>query len=311
MTAHRSSNLSSPFGELEKPSFNWFPGHMAKAKRELQKKVRFVDLVVEIVDARAPMSTRNLEFNKFISNKPRILLLNKCDLADGICTSQWIKFINSKPFVENAVSYALVMNSRINNGKNAYLHAFFAVLHKFFSKKVVKIMIVGIPNVGKSCFINLLLGKNVATVQNKAAVTASCNWYNVDSNFEVLDTPGIFPTKFSSKTQAENLAFLGTINDNTLDQDSLATRLIDRLRTNYLNKIVARYNLNHREINSKNTNSYEIINQIAQNRAMLISGNEIDFSRASKMLLKEFRDGKIGRISLEAINFGNVNYGNK
>ncbi len=287
----------------ERADFNWFPGHMAKAKKELKEKAHLVDVVVEMVDARAPVSTRNFEFNDFLSTRRRVLLLNKCDLADDFCTDQWLKFYNKSAVEKRINMLTLKMDSRNCNLKDSKLKAFFKAIHKLSDKKNTKIMVVGIPNVGKSSFINRIVGKNVAQVQNKPGITRTNQWFAGNFDVDILDTPGIFPVKFSSKRVADNLAILGTVRDSILDIDSLAISLVDKIKVDFSKKILERYKLNFCENDIKNMSSVKIIEQIAQKRSMSLPGGKSDFSRACSTLIYEFRNGKIGKTSMEKVNF--------
>ena len=281
----------------ENVSVNWFPGHMAKTRRLIKESLPFVDLVTEIVDARIPYSSSNPELNAIIGKKPKIVLLNKCDIADDKATAKWVAYYKSLGV------FALPVDCRSGKGLNAYLPLVKNVLkdkiernrEKGMAGKPLRVMVVGIPNTGKSSFINRMAGKNRAKVADKAGVTRSNSWFAVGNGIELLDTPGVLWPKFDDPAVGERLAFIGSVKDEILDSEAIALRLIDSLKTDYKERLEERYKIS----DFGDLQSYEILEMIARKRGMLISGGEADFERASVMLLDEYRGGKLGKLSLE------------
>lgn len=275
----------------------WFPGHMAKTRRLIKESLPFVDLVTEIVDARIPLSSSNPELAEMIGSKPRIVLLNKCDVADEKATAKWVEY-----YKKNGM-YALPVDCRSGKGLNAYLPLVREVLKdkiqrnadKGMAGKPLRVMVVGIPNTGKSSFINKMAGRNRAKVADKPGVTRSNSWFAVGNGVELLDTPGVLWPKFEDKAVGDKLAFIGSVKDEILDSETLAVRLINVLRNGYSERLTERFKIT--DFDDKE--DYEILEMIGRKRGMLISGGEIDYERASVMLLDEYRGGKLGRLSLE------------
>ena len=283
--------------DSQKQVVQWFPGHMAKTRRLIKESLPFVDLVTEIVDARIPMSSSNPELKEMIGNKPRIVLLNKCDVADEKATAKWVEH-----YKKNGM-YALPVDCRSGKGLNAYLPLVREVLkdkiqrntEKGMVGKPLRVMVVGIPNTGKSSFINKMAGRNRAKVADKPGVTRSNSWFAVGNGVELLDTPGVLWPKFEDKAVGDKLAFIGSVKDEILDSEVLAMRLINVLKNGYCDRISERFRITGFE----NKEDYEILEMIGRKRGMLISGGEIDTERASIMLLDEYRGGKLGRLTLE------------
>ena len=283
--------------DVQKQVVQWFPGHMAKTRRLIKESLPFVDLVTEIVDARIPMSSSNPELKEMIGNKPRIVLLNKCDVADEKATARWVQY-----YKDNGM-YALPVDCRSGKGLNAYLPLVRQVLkdkikrntEKGMAGKPLRVMVVGIPNTGKSSFINKMAGRNRAKVADKPGVTRSNSWCAVGSGIELLDTPGVLWPKFEDKSVGDKLAFIGSVKDEILDSETMAMRLINVLKNGYSERIAERFKISSFE----NKEDYEILEMIGRKRGMLISGGEIDYERASVMLLDEYRGGKLGRLTLE------------
>ena len=283
--------------DSQKQTVQWFPGHMAKTRRLIKESLPFVDLVTEIVDARIPMSSSNPELAEMIGNKPRIVLLNKCDVADEKTTAKWVEY-----YKKNGV-YALPVDCRSGKGLNAYLPLVRNVLkdkikrneEKGMVGKPLRVMVVGIPNTGKSSFINKMAGRNRAKVADKPGVPRSNSWFAVGSGFELLDTPGVLWPKFDDKSVGDKLAFIGSVKDEVIDIESLAMRLINVLKNGYSERLTERFKIT----DFSDKEDYEILEMIGRKRGMLISGGEIDYERASVMLLDEYRGGKLGRLSLD------------
>lgn len=283
--------------DSQKQTVQWFPGHMAKTRRLIKESLPFVDLVTEIVDARIPMSSSNPELAEMIGNKPRIVLLNKCDVADEKTTAKWVEY-----YKKNGM-YALPVDCRSGKGLNAYLPLVRNVLkdkikrneEKGMVGKPLRVMVVGIPNTGKSSFINKMAGRNRAKVADKPGVTRSNSWFAVGSGIELLDTPGVLWPKFDDKSVGDKLAFIGSVKDEVIDIESLAMRLINVLKNGYSERLTERFKIT----DFSDKEDYEILEMIGRKRGMLISGGEIDYERASVMLLDEYRGGKLGRLSLD------------
>lgn len=282
---------------MNETNLNWFPGHMAKTRRLIKESLPVVDLVTEIVDARIPYSSSNPELGEIIGNKKKTVLLNKCDVADEKATAKWIEY-----YKKEGVS-AIAVDCRSGKGLNAYLPLVKTLLKDTIEKnrakgmegKPLRVMVVGIPNTGKSSFINKMAGKNRAKVADKPGVTRSNSWFAVGNGIELLDTPGVLWPKFDDQAVGERLAFIGSIRDEILDSEAFALRLLDILKLEYGNRLEERYKIT----DFSDKQSYEVLEIIGKKRGMLISGGEIDTERAAKMLLDEYRAGKLGRLSLE------------
>lgn len=280
-------------------NIQWFPGHMTKTKRQIQASLKLVDAVAEILDARIPLSSKNPDLQKLIQNKPKVVLLNKCDMANQTATSRWIDYYASQGIT------AIAVDCKSGKGLNKFAPAVNNVLSerrerlkaKGMVNPMLRIMIVGIPNVGKSSFINRVAKQNRAKVEDRPGVTRGNQWYSIAKNIEMLDTPGVLWPKFDDKIVGERLAFTGAVKDQILDTELLAVRLLDFLRSLKPADFIARFKLE--DIDLEAIDSYELLNVIGKKRGMLISGGEIDTERAAIMLLDEFRSGKLGRITLE------------
>lgn len=283
----------------EMQNIQWFPGHMTKTKRQIQASLKLVDAVAEILDARIPLSSKNPDLQKLIQNKPKVVLLNKCDMANQTATSRWIDYYASQGIT------AIAVDCKSGKGLNNFAPAVNNVLSerrerlkaKGMVNPMLRIMIVGIPNVGKSSFINRVAKQNRAKVEDRPGVTRGNQWYSIAKNIEMLDTPGVLWPKFDDKIVGERLAFTGAVKDQILDTELLAVRLLDFLRSLKPADFIARFKLEDIDLDA--IDSYELLNVIGKKRGMLISGGEIDTERAAIMLLDEFRSGKLGRITLE------------
>ena len=276
----------------------WFPGHMARTRRQIKESLPLVDAVVEIVDARVPVSSRNPELPELIGQKPLMVILNKCDLADENATRRRISELGKQGVT------AIAVDCRSGKGLNAFAPTVRRVLsdkieanaQKGMAGKPLRLMVVGIPNTGKSSFINRMAGKNKAKVADKPGVTRQNQWFSIGSGIELLDTPGVLWPKFEDAAVGERLAFIGSIRDTILDTESLACSLLHLLRETYPALLAARYKLD--EI-APALSDYDLLCAVAKKRGCLIPGGEPDTQRAADMLLDEFRAGKIGRITLE------------
>ena len=276
-------------------NYQWYPGHMTKAKRMMQENSKLIDLIIELVDARIPMSSRNPDIDELGKGKSRIILLNKSDLADAGLNQEWESFFKEKSY------FVQQLNAKTGAGiKNIQ-----ALVQESCKEKIerdrkrgiinrpVRAMVVGIPNVGKSTFINSFAGKACAKTGNKPGVTKGKQWIRLNKNLELLDTPGILWPKFEDQKIGERLALIGSINDEILHVDELAVALIRNLKNSYLDLLEKRYDITIDE------DAYDTLKKIAIARKCLQKGELPDVDRASSMLLEDFRSGKLGRITLE------------
>ncbi len=281
------------------PSIQWFPGHMTKTRRMIEKNLKMVDLVLEIIDARIPLSSKNPELDKWLNNKPRIILLNKCDCADDNVTAQWIAYFKSKG-VE-----AIAADCKTGKGLKALDASLKRVLvekqaqwdRKGMVGRAPRMMIVGVPNVGKSSFINRMAGAKRTKTEDRPGVTRDKQWVTLNNGMELLDTPGVLWPKFEDPAVGEKLAFIGSVKDDVIDTELLAMRLAVQLREHYQSTFYARYKLTP-EI-ADELEPYDLLRMMARKRGMLVSGNEEDTERMAIVFLDEFRGGKVGRISFE------------
>ena len=275
--------------------YQWFPGHMTKAMRQMKEDIKLIDLIIELLDARIPLSSRNPEIDNLGQNKARLVLLNKADLADEKQNSKWIEYFKKKGIV------ALKINSKnkqgikeINNAVNiACKEKIERNLKRGIKNRPIRAMVVGIPNVGKSTFINAYAGKNCAKTGNKPGVTKGKQWIRLNKNLELLDTPGVLWPKFDDQKIGMHLAFIGSMNDNILDVSELAFQLIKLLENLYPNAIKDRYSI------EGDDNILQIMYQIAELRGCKLKGNQPDLDKTSKIVLDDFRSGKLGRITLD------------
>ncbi len=286
----------------EMQNIQWFPGHMTKTKRQIQASLKLVDAVAEIIDARIPISSRNPDLAKIIQNKPRIILLNKCDMANQTATKMWIDHFEKQGIT------AIAVDCKSGRGLNKFAPAVNKVMSERINRlkakgmvnPMMRIMIVGIPNVGKSSFINKIAKQNRAKVEDRPGVTRGNQWFTIAKNLEMLDTPGVLWPKFNDKIVGEHLAFTGAVKDQILDIELLAVRLLDFLKELKPADFISRFKLEDTELD--NIDSYELLKIIAKKRGMLVSGGEVNTERAAIMLLDEFRSAKLGRITVEMPN---------
>ena len=286
----------------EMQNIQWFPGHMTKTKRQIQASLKLVDAVAEIIDARIPISSRNPDLAKLIQNKPRIILLNKCDKANQTATKMWIDHFEKQGIT------AIAVDCKSGRGLNKFAPAVNKVMSERINRlkakgmvnPMMRIMIVGIPNVGKSSFINKIAKQNRAKVEDRPGVTRGNQWFTIAKNLEMLDTPGVLWPKFNDKIVGEHLAFTGAVKDQILDIELLAVRLLDFLKELKPVDFISRFKLEETDLD--NIDSYELLKIIARKRGMLVSGGEVNTERAAIMLLDEFRSAKLGRITVEMPN---------
>lgn len=275
----------------------WFPGHMARTRRQIKESLPLVDAVVEIVDARVPVSSRNPELPELIGQKPLMVILNKCDLADENATRRMISELGKQGVT------AIAVDCRSGKGLNAFAPTVRRMLadkietnaQKGMAGKPLRLMVVGIPNTGKSSFINRMAGKNKAKVADKPGVTRQNQWFGIGNGIELLDTPGVLWPKFDDPDVGLRLAFIGSVKDTILDIELIAARFLTIMNENYPERIKERYKLEF----SPESEEFERLEMLARKRGMLISGGEPDTERAAVMLLDEYRAGKLGRITLD------------
>lgn len=280
----------------EMASIQWFPGHMTKTRRMIQSSLSLVDGVVEVLDARIPFSSRNPEMDKLVKDKPRMLLLNKSDMADDSSTEKWIDYYKSKGFT------VLKTDCKSGNGLKGFLPAVKGNMMKQLIEKrrgkgiegaPIRLMIVGIPNVGKSSFINRMAKSKKAKVEDRPGVTRNKQWIKFGGNVELLDMPGVLWPKFEDQGVARKLAFTGAVKDDILDIEALAAFLLENLSVNYPEAVSERYKID------KSGDGFELLSELGRKRGMLVSGGEVNTERAAITLLDEFRSGKLGKITLE------------
>lgn len=275
--------------------FQWYPGHMTKAKRMMQENIKLIDLVIELVDARIPLSSRNPDIDELGKNKARLVLLNKADLAEDKWNDAWAEYFKKKGF-------SVV---KVNSRKGGGIKSIQGVMREACAEKIerdrkrgilnrpVRAMVVGIPNVGKSTFINALAGKACAKTGNKPGVTKGKQWIRLNKQVELLDTPGILWPKFEDQEVGLKLAFIGSIKDEVLQTEELAAELIHFLRTAYPEVLADKYDIEMDE------DDYVVLNHIAKSRNCIVRGNELDTEKAALLFLDDFRNGKLGRLTLE------------
>lgn len=273
---------------------HWFPGHMKKAQNEIDAKLKIVDCVIELLDSRIPFSSRNDYLYKLTSQKERLVVLTKADLADPLITSKWISFFKESGFhaIFADLNNPKDINKIILEAEKCGTKKHEKEISRGLKPSPVRAIIVGIPNVGKSTLINKIAKRKAAGVQNKPGHTKAQQWIKVSNKFELLDTPGILQSSYESKEKAINLALVGSINENILPSEELGSYLLDFLKEHYKDELVNRYNLS-----STNSNE-DIINQIAKNRGLLTKGG-LDTSKAYLLLLNEFKNGVIGKCTIE------------
>ena len=293
-----------------KTNINWYPGHMAKTKREIKEDLKLIDVVIEILDARIPISSRNPDMKEIIENKKKIVILNKCDLADKNQNERWVKH-----YKENGIP-AILINSNTGEGIKNVIPEIEKIMEDEMKKsaqkgrvgRIIRVLVLGIPNVGKSSFINRISQKTSAKVGNKPGVTVRKQWIRIKNNIELLDTPGVLWPKFQSQEVALNLSYTGTIKDEVLDKEDIAFNLIKKLKKEYLDLLYNAYNLDKEQTNSilekiedENEQILKLMNIMGRKRGTLISGGNVDLSKISDIILRDFRTAKIGKITLEKI----------
>ena len=284
--------------QYEKMNIQWFPGHMTKAQRMIEENLKMVDAVCEILDARIPRSSRNPDIDRLTGDKPRLVILNRTDLADPTITARWRKYFEAQGLA------ILETDARTGKGVNGFAPAIRRLLadkiREYEAKgqvgRPLRVMILGIPNVGKSTFINKVAGRKAAIAGDKPGVTRGKQWINIDAGLDLLDTPGILWPRFDSQEVGEMLAITNAIKADVLDKETLAANFMLRLRQMYPQAIVDRYKFQP----DPEMNGFELLEQAAKKRGFLVSRGEYDIERMANTLLGEYHDGKLGRLSLEA-----------
>lgn len=275
---------------------NWYPGHMKKTKEMVQNNLKLVDVVIELLDARIPLSSKNPDIDRLAKNKPRVVVLNKSDLSDKAKLNKWISYYQSKGI--KAIPVDTLKGSGVNKiveeCKNVTKEKMDALKEKGRKERAIRVMIVGVPNVGKSSLINKLTGKKSTQTGDRPGVTKGKQWVRLKGNLELLDTPGILWPKFEDQNIALNLAFTRAIKDEILDIDTLGLKFIEKLSEIEPEKLKARYKLD-----TLGEEPLETMEMIGRKRGFILGKNELDYTRIAKTVLNEFREGKIGQITLE------------
>ena len=277
--------------------FQWYPGHMTKAKRQMQEDIKLIDLVIELVDARIPLSSRNPDIDELGKNKARLIIMNKSDLSDENQNKEWAAYFKKMGY------YVVGLDARTKTGMKTVTNVVMEACKEKIERdrrrgilnRPVRAMVVGIPNVGKSTFINALAGKACAKTGNKPGVTKGKQWIRLNKNVELLDTPGILWPKFEDQQVGLRLAFIGSIKDEIMNLEELAAELISFMQDAYPGVLAEKYTINEKQ------NSYSVLEAIAESRHCLVRGNELDTAKAASMLLDDFRNGRLGRITLEFV----------
>ncbi len=303
----KNKKMNENTKSLPSTSINWFPGHMAKTRRQITEDLKMVDVVVEILDARIPNSSQNPDIRQITQNKKKVIVLNKCDLSDKVKTEKWIEYFNKKG------QKIVLADSLTGKGINETTRQIQKIMEEDMQKmadkgrigRKIRVMIVGIPNVGKSSFINRISKKTSAEVGNKPGVTKQKQWIRINEKIELLDTPGVLWPKFESQKVAMNLATTGTIKDDILDLVEVAYTLTKFMLENYKENLLQRYSLEEKKVDeilqqdqAENENIYEIMQLIGRRRGAILGGN-VDDERTAKLILDDFRSGKLGKITLE------------
>lgn len=294
-----------------KTNINWYPGHMAKTRREIIEDLKIIDVVIELLDARIPISSQNPDIAEIIKDKKKIVVLNKCDLADEKENQKWLSYFESKNIP------AVLVDSNSGKGIENVIKKIERIMDEEKERQAkkgrigrkIRAMILGIPNVGKSSFINRISKRTTAEVGNKPGVTKKKQWIRINEKVELLDTPGVLWPKFESEEVALNLAFTGTIKEDVLERTEVAYQLVKFLLENERENLCNRYGLTNEYVeevlnkdNPENFNIYEIMLEIGKKRGCIISGGNIDEEKTAKIILDEFKNGKLGRVTLEFPN---------
>ena len=300
----KNKKMNEDKKSLPSTNINWYPGHMAKTKRQITEDMKLVDVVIELLDARIPVSSQNPDISRLVNNKKRIVILNKADLADPVETKKWIEYFKTKNIV------ALEVDSNQGKGINQVNQTIEKLMAEELRiqnergriRKTIRVMIVGIPNVGKSSFINRISKKTTMVVGNRPGVTKQKQWIRIGSQIELLDTPGVLWPKFESEEVGLNLAYTGSIKDEVIDKVEVAYYLLKFLDKNYSKNLYEKYKISQEEISNIADHpqyTLELMNLIGRKRGALVSGGNVDEEKVANIILDDFRKGKIGNITLE------------
>lgn len=300
--------------QLHSVPINWYPGHMAKTKRQIIEDLRLIDIVIELLDSRIPISSQNPNIAEITKNKKKIIVLNKCDLSDDRQNKKWVEYFKQKGIP------AVLVDANSGRGIDECIREIERIMkvdleehaEKGRTGRRIRAMILGIPNVGKSSFINRISKRTTAGVGNKPGVTKQKQWIRINEKIELLDTPGILWPKFESEEVALNLCFTGSIKEEILDKMEIAYQLTKFLLENYRGKLCERYKIEESEIEKilsqedkmENENIYEIMLLIGKNRGCIMSGGRVDEEKTARLILDEFKNGKLGKITIEMSNSG-------
>ena len=295
---------------FSKVTLNWYPGHMAKTKKQIIQDLKLVDIVIELLDARIPIASQNPDMGEITKGKKKVIILNKCDLADENQNKLWVEYFNKKGIT------AILTDSNSGKGIEESIRQIEKVMEDNMKAQAdkgrigrkIRAMILGIPNVGKSSYINRISKRTTAGVGNKPGVTRQKQWIRINEKVELLDTPGVLWPKFESEEVALNLAFTGTIKEDILERTEIAYYLVKFLLENNMKKLCERYKIDKTYIEQtleqerpENENIYEIMLEIGRKRGCIISGGNIDEEKTSRIILDEFKNGKLGRITIEKV----------
>ncbi len=283
---------------IDIPSIQWFPGHMAKTRRLIQSNLKLVDMVLEITDARIPQSSRNPELDRWVQGKPRMLVLNKCDNADPAMTKRWLRYYESQGIA------AMACDCKTGAGIGTFLPLVKKTLSELLARReargmagrMTRVMVVGVPNVGKSSFINRMAGTKRARAEDRPGVTRGKQWVSLDKDVELLDMPGVLWPKFEDPLVGEKLAFTGAVKDGVVDIELLAMRLLSYLAKNYPERLAERFKMTELD----GLSGWELLKLAGRKRGMLVSGGEVNTERAAITVMDEYRGGKLGRLTFEA-----------
>lgn len=288
-------------------NIQWYPGHMTKTRRQMEQDIRLVDAVCEIVDARIPLSSRNPDIDSICGGKPRLMILNRIDMADPDMTRRWARYFRDQGML------VLETDCKNRKGTNQFAPAVRELLREKIQRyaekgqagRTLRVMVVGIPNVGKSTLINQVAGRKSAKAENRPGVTRGKQWITVEKGLELLDTPGILWPKFEDPEVGLKLAYTGAVKDNVVDVETLAGHLMELLGRSYPQALEGRYKITVPE----QVQGYELLEAAGRKRGMLVSGGEVDTERMSRVLLEEYRSGKLGRFTLERPDQGGTDHG--
>ena len=305
------NNKNSNQESFSKVSINWYPGHMAKTKRQIIEDLNLVDIVIEIIDARIPIASRNPDIAQITKNKKKVIILNKCDLANEAQNKKWVTYFETQkiPAVLTDANNGKGIEESIRTVEKVMEDQMSLQAQKGRTGRKIKAMIVGIPNVGKSSYINRITKRTSAGVGNKPGVTKQKQWIRINDKVELLDTPGVLWPKFEGEEIALHLAFTGSIKEDVLEKTEIAYQLVKFLLENEREKLCARYQLDNDKIEEilsqdqpENFNIYEIMLEIGRKRGCIISGGNVDDEKTAKIILDEFKNGILGRITIEKIS---------